>query len=1699
MKIKHYKTFRSFAAAILAIAFLVPGLSLTANAQNNLLINGSFEEDLESWTGIAGDVVIETDPDHVAHGSKSVKVGPTSWSWIQQSFEGWEVGETYRFTITAKTEAAEQEVRVSLKTRLPGEGSDTDLVRHTVNTTDFTEYTGTFTVPEGIGFLQVYMTNRGTSAIGYIDNLIVELEPVESSELPIAITPTDDSYVREDNPTRIYQTHNPEELQVRLQSETQRRYTYMKFDVPQGLDGLDYRAILSLWGGNVGDNDGLVIQVVTAENTWDETTLTWENRPAFIDNVDPVEFPFPFSDNAFGDFDVDITSLVEGLEGQTVTLALRYKDINTENLKIFSKDQADAEKVPTLTFIEPVAVTGITLNESEVTIPVGQTFALEATVAPADASNKSVTWASSDDAIATVDANGVVTAVAIGTATITVETIEGEFTASATVTVVAAPEFPVSGVSLAFEKFHLSYGDHIQLTPIFDPEEPTDTSVTWSSSDESVATVDENGLVTAVMLGETVITVTTNDGGFTATTDISVVDNLVVNGSFEESVTEDNITTITGWTHPSPEVQLRGFFPVHGDNHLTFTAREATARQVVNDLIPGATYMLSGFIRNNPHDNPQLLRMGVRFNDNDTLEIAVDAQDWATEPYEIEFTLGADMDSVEIFIQDVSGSGWKYADYIVLQYKEGGPAVTGVSNNLSKLNLAYGDNLQLHAIFEPGDAAVQFASWESSDESVATVDNNGVVTAVTYGEAVITATSIDGGFTATTDIKVVHNLVVNGSFEEITNDTITGWTHPAPEVQLRGFFPLHGENHLTFTAREATAVQEVTGLMPEATYVLSGFIRNNPHDDPQEIRMGVRYNENDSLVIAVDAQAWSTEPYVFEFTLDADHNSAEVFIQDVSGSGWKYADYIVLHHKEGGNPINLSKFHLSLQDAVQLNLVNQTAVGQTATWSSSNEKAATVDQNGLVTALMIGETVISVTTNDGITATSEISVVDNLVVNGSFEDFVTEDGNTIITGWNHPAPEVQLRGFFPVHGDNHLTFTAREATARQVVNDLYPGATYVLSGFIRNNPHNDPQLLRMGVRFNDNDTLEIAVDAQAWATEPYEIEFTLGADMDSVEIFIQDVSGSGWKYADYIVLQYKEGGPAVTGVSNNLSKLNLVYGDSFQLHAIYEPADAAVQFVYWESSDEDIVTVDHNGVATAVAYGEAVITATTVDGGFTATTDINVVHNLVSNGSFEDFVTEDGNTIITGWNHPAPEVQLRGFFPVHGDNHLTFTAREATATQEVTGLTPEATYVLSGFIRNNPHDNPQLLRMGVIFNDNDTLEIAVDAQAWATEPYEIEFTLGADQNSAEIFIQDVSGSGWKYADYIVLHHKEGGNPVTGVSLDVTTAQLAPGETIQLHATVVPADADLTTVTWSSSDETIATVDNTGLVTAVSYGDVVITVITDNHSYTASAQIRVHVDVTGVSLNETAATLHIGETLDLEATVAPQDATNTDVTWTSSDDAVATVSEAGVVTAVALGEAIITVTTVEGDFTATSTITVAPIAVTGVSLDQTAATLFVGETLNLEATVAPAEATNTDVNWSSSDDAVATVSDAGVVTAVSEGEATITVTTVDGDFTANAVVTVTIDDTSTDDFSLTSLNVFPNPVTEGKLYITNQNFGQNVTVQLISVDGRIVISERISDAGQTLSIDINRNIENGLYIIKVTDENRNYTSRIIINN
>lgn len=267
-----------------------------------------------------------------------------------------------------------------------------------------------------------------------------------------------------------------------------------------------------------------------------------------------------------------------------------------------------------------------------------------------------------------------------------------------------------------------------------------------------------------------------------------------------------------------------------------------------------------------------------------------------------------------------------------------------------------------------------------------------------------------------------------------------------------------------------------------------------------------------------------------------------------------------------------------------------------------------------------------------------------------------------------------------------------------------------------------------------------------------------------------------------------------------------------------------------------------------------------------------------------------------------------------------------------------------------------------------------------------------------------------FDDVSVTEASAGTVAVTGVILNKSTLPLTTGNSESLIAAVAPDNATNKSVSWTSGNSAVATVDNTGKVIALAAGTANITVTTTDGSKTATCAVTVTaatVAVTSVTLNTSTLALVAGGSQTLTATVTPDNATNKSVTWSSNNTAVATVDNTGKVTALIAGTATITATT-DGSKTATCAVTVTPatVAVTGVTLNKTTLALTAGASETLTATLAPDNATNKNVTWTSDNTAVATVDNAGAVTALTAGTATITVTTTDGSKTATCAVTVT---------------------------------------------------------------------------------------------
>ena len=243
--------------------------------------------------------------------------------------------------------------------------------------------------------------------------------------------------------------------------------------------------------------------------------------------------------------------------------------------------------------------------------------------------------------------------------------------------------------------------------------------------------------------------------------------------------------------------------------------------------------------------------------------------------------------------------------------------------------------------------------------------------------------------------------------------------------------------------------------------------------------------------------------------------------------------------------------------------------------------------------------------------------------------------------------------------------------------------------------------------------------------------------------------------------------------------------------------------------------------------------------------------------------------------------------------------------------------------------------------------------------------------------------------------------VESVTLDPESATIPVDGKVVITASVLPEDATFRTIAWKSSDPAVAAVYN-GTVLGVAEGTATITATVGDQTATCSVSVTEKIVlVTSVTLDKTELTLEVGFSETLTATVFPEDATDKTVTWSSTNNSVASVT-GGVVTA--RKEGVTTIKATAGGITATCTVTVPHVyvPVESISLNKTETTIAVGGSETLEATIDPINA-DEEVTWSSSNETIATV-DNGVVVAVAEGIAIITAKA--GDKSASCTVTVT---------------------------------------------------------------------------------------------
>lgn len=313
----------------------------------------------------------------------------------------------------------------------------------------------------------------------------------------------------------------------------------------------------------------------------------------------------------------------------------------------------------------------------------------------------------------------------------------------------------------------------------------------------------------------------------------------------------------------------------------------------------------------------------------------------------------------------------------------------------------------------------------------------------------------------------------------------------------------------------------------------------------------------------------------------------------------------------------------------------------------------------------------------------------------------------------------------------------------------------------------------------------------------------------------------------------------------------------------------------------------------------------------------------------------------------------------------------------------------------------------------------------------------------------------------------------GIRFETEQARVRKGGRLTLAAVAQPEGKTDGRLVWSSSDGSVASVDEEGVVSGKSKGEAVITVTAVDGGYTAECRVRVYQPVTELRMDNRSVTVDTGEDIQLTATILPYDADNKNIVWSSDNPDVADVNGKGVVTGVKAGQTVIRATSEDEGISDFCVVTVNQ-PVTGVSLSKSELSFSkIGDAEQLVASVQPADATNKELNWSSSDESVAIVSN-GRVLCSGYGSAIVYVTTVDGGYMASCVVTA--------DDGLTGID---GVAADGSVSVDNgrlvlKGIPEGMRILITDISGQVVCSLK----GDGTALTTLPNLGKGVFVVKI---------------
>ena len=729
--------------------------------------------------------------------------------------------------------------------------------------------------------------------------------------------------------------------------------------------------------------------------------------------------------------------------------------------------------------------------------------------------------------------------------------------------------------------------------------------------------------------------------------------------------------------------------------------------------------------------------------------------------------------------------------------------------------------------------------------------------------------------------------------------------------------------------------------------------------------------------------------------------------------------------------LNKEEIHIEKGETETLNVtvLPVTATNKNVVWSSSDEEVATV-VNGVVNAKKAGTAEITVKTADGnFTAVCQVIVTEMLTTTEepTTEAVVTtQEVTTEVVTTREPVTEAATTREVTTEVATTREPVTEAATTREVTTEVATTREPVTEAATTREVTTEVATTREPVT-EAATTREVTTEV-ATTREPVTEEVTTEAATTETKVAIETI----------IV---------------DVASLDLKIGESYQLNAIISPQNASYESLLWISNDKNVVNVDTTGKITALNEGVAVITVTAVGDGKQALCIVNVTKDEAEQDIAIESITvvpeelaltvgetetltatvkpENATNKTISWSSSNKDVAV-----VDSNGKVIAVSagmavvKAVSADGKVTGecqvtvtKIPEQTVEITGI-----HLNTESFEMSV---GNDAVLTATVEPADAENKTVLWSTSNASVATVEEGKVTAVGAGTaiitattsdgKFKAECTIDVREKTSEVVAVTdIAVTPAEvtLKEAEKKQLTAKIIPSDATEQTVTWTSSNSNIVTVSETGEITAVTKGSVVIIATTKDGGKTACCNVTVEgepektvIPVEDVLVEPGTVEMTEGETKALTVTVLPVNADNQNIRFTTSDESVVTVDAEGNLNAVAAGKATIIVVTEDGSKTAFCNVTVkgkeqtiTTVKVTAIQMDTTPVTLNLKKSKNLNVQVLPTNATNKTVTFKSSDTKVAVVDARGKVTSVAPGIAIITVQA-DGNITKSVTIKV----------------------------------------------------------------------------------------------